>query len=111
MREAVENEVRNPMKVFLDRVRFINHNKNYFYEPTTLQELEKLDPQLACNYFNDCFQNPAQFTICITGSIDVRAFAQAPTSIVKGNSRHLLGLAGGQFYIPGEKVLGIDSQH
>ena len=52
-------------------MRFINHNCNYFYEPMTLEELDQINPQLACDYFNDCFRNPAQFTVCVTGSIEV----------------------------------------
>lgn len=73
MRESIENEVRNPYKVFLDRVRFINHSRNYFYEPMTLKELDKIDPHAACTYFNSCFRNPAEFTLCLTGSFEVRA--------------------------------------
>lgn len=71
MQESIENESRNPYKRFIDRVRFINHSQNYFYEPMTLKELKKIDPQLACQYFNDCFRNPAQFVICLTGSFEV----------------------------------------
>ena len=71
MRESIENETRNPYKRFLDRVRFINHSQNYFYEPMTLKELDKIDPHVACQYFNDCFRNPAEFVMCLTGSLEV----------------------------------------
>ena len=71
MRESIENETRNPYKRFMDRVRFINHSQNYFYEPMTLKELDKIDPHVACQYFNDCFRNPAQFVITLTGSFEV----------------------------------------
>lgn len=79
LRESVAIEMRNPMKAFLDRARFINHNRNHFYEPLTVEEVDLLDPHKACNYFNDCFHNPAQFTVCVTGSIKVRCCHLPPT--------------------------------
>lgn len=59
------------MKVYLDRVAFINHSNNYLYEPSTLERLDRIDPELALKYFNDCYKNPAAFTVCFTGNIEV----------------------------------------
>lgn len=36
----------------------------------TLKELDKVNSGVACTYFNDCFKNPAEFTLCITGSYE-----------------------------------------
>lgn len=70
LRDSIQNEQRNPMTVFYNKVRFINRNKSYLYEPLTVEALERMDPELAFNFYNNCFKNPAQFTICVTGSIE-----------------------------------------
>ena len=43
----------------------------YFYEPPTMQQLETLDVDLACQHFAAAFRNPAEFTLCFTGAFEV----------------------------------------
>ena len=43
----------------------------YFYEPPTMQQLETLDVDLACQHFAAAFCNPAEFTLCFTGAFEV----------------------------------------
>ena len=43
----------------------------YFYEPPTMQQLETLDVELACQHFAAAFRNPAEFTLCFTGAFEV----------------------------------------
>jgi len=93
MRESIANEVRSPYKRFMERVRFINYNRNYFYEPMTLKELDNIDPGLACQYFNDCFRNPAQFTLCVVGSIEVLPPPPPPTTTRPATSTSVIPFA------------------
>ena len=75
LKDSIQNEQRNPLKTFLERVRFINRNKSYLYEPMTVEAVDAINPDLAFRFFNECYKNPSQFTVCITGSIEV------PTSL------------------------------
>ncbi len=44
----------------------------YYFEPPTVADLDKLDLPAAFRYFSRSFQNPAEFTLCFTGSLKVR---------------------------------------
>ena len=38
-----------------------------------LEDLDAVEPAAACDFFNESFCNPAAFTICLTGNVDVRS--------------------------------------
>lgn len=44
----------------------------YYFEPPTVADLDKLDLPAAFRYFSRSFQNPAEFTLCFTGSLKAR---------------------------------------
>ncbi|KAK9820030.1 hypothetical protein WJX72_005269 [[Myrmecia] bisecta] len=69
LREVVIAQIRNPLHFFNNRVRFINYDRCYYFEPFTLRDLDTIDPQVACSHFNDAFNNPAEFTLCLTGNV------------------------------------------
>eukprot|EP00899_Mesostigma_viride_P018829 jgi/Mesvir1/26948/Mv20668-RA.1 len=68
-REAIVAQNRDPLKVYGDRVRFLNYGNCYFYKPVTLEEFDRIDPHYSCQYFNNCFRNPAEFTVVLVGTI------------------------------------------
>jgi len=47
------------------------HADCYYFRPPTAADLDKLDMPAAFRYFSRSFQNPAEFTICFTGSLKV----------------------------------------
>ena len=36
-----------------------------------LEDLDTLDVDAACHHFNTCYKDPADFTICLTGQVEV----------------------------------------
>lgn len=39
-------------------------------QPIRLSDLRKVDPQRACEYFNNCFRDPSNFTVVVVGNIN-----------------------------------------
>lgn len=39
-------------------------------QPIRINELRKVDPVKACEYFNSCFRDPSTFTVVIVGNLD-----------------------------------------
>ncbi|CAI9259574.1 unnamed protein product [Lactuca saligna] len=68
--ESVNAQERDPYTVFANRVREINYGNSYFFRPTRISDLRKVDPFKACEYFNKCFKDPSTFTVVIVGNID-----------------------------------------
>lgn len=50
----------------------------YYFRPPTVADLDRLDLPAAFAYFCRSFQNPAEFTVCFTGSLQVRLFQRLP---------------------------------
>lgn len=71
LREVTLAQLRNPMRRFADRVRQLIFQDCYFYRPFSLRDLARVDPHAACAHFNRSFCNPAEFSICFTGSLKV----------------------------------------
>ncbi|KAL4571854.1 hypothetical protein LXL04_018620 [Taraxacum kok-saghyz] len=67
--ESVHAQERDPYTVFANRVREINYGNSYFFRPTRISDLRKVDPFKACEYFNKCFKDPSTFTVVIVGNI------------------------------------------
>ena len=44
----------------------------YYFRPPTLPDLAHLDLPAAFRYFSRSFRQPAEFTVCFTGSLKVR---------------------------------------
>lgn len=80
LREATLAQLRNPLRRFADRVRELIFQDCYFYRPFSLRDLAQVDPQMACAHFNRCFCNPAEFTLCFTGSLKVLRCSPSPTA-------------------------------
>ncbi|KAJ8766724.1 hypothetical protein K2173_005335 [Erythroxylum novogranatense] len=68
--EAVRAQERDPYTAFANRVKEINYGNSYFFRPIRINDLQKVDPINACEYFNGCFKDPSTFTIVIVGNLD-----------------------------------------
>ncbi|KAJ4846270.1 hypothetical protein Tsubulata_008787 [Turnera subulata] len=68
--EAVRAQERDPYTAFADRVKEINYGNSYFFRPVRINDLQKVDPLKACEYFNSCFKDPSSFTVVIVGNLD-----------------------------------------
>ena len=71
MRESLIAQIRNPTQAFVKRVRALNYGNCYYFETAEMEDLDKLDVGAACDHFNQCYQNPAEYTLCLTGQIEV----------------------------------------
>ncbi|CAL5222596.1 g4987 [Coccomyxa viridis] len=74
LRDMLEAQLRNPAQRFMARVRQVCYEGCYYFEPPTVADLDKLDLPAAFRYFSRSFQNPAEFTLCFTGSLKVEEF-------------------------------------
>ncbi|XP_050218354.1 zinc protease PQQL-like [Mercurialis annua] len=68
--EAVRAQERDPYTAFADRVKELNYGNSYFFRPIRINDLQKVDPLKACEYFNSCFKDPSTFTVVIVGNLD-----------------------------------------
>lgn len=68
--EAIRAQERDPYTAFANRVKELNYGNSYFFRPIRTNDLRKVDPLKACEYFNNCFKDPSTFTVVIVGSID-----------------------------------------
>lgn len=71
MRESLIAQIRNPATSFLKRSRAINYGNCYYFQMPELEDLDTLDVDAACDHFNTCYKDPAEFTICLTGQVEV----------------------------------------
>ena len=70
-REGIAAQLRNPAYAFAQKVRAINYGSCYYFEPMTVEDLDRVDPEVACAHFNQSFCNPAEFHLVLTGNIEV----------------------------------------
>ncbi|KAA6421450.1 MAG: chloroplast processing enzyme, partial [Trebouxia sp. A1-2] len=70
MRESLIAQIRNPATSFLKRSRAINYGNCYYFQMPELGDLDTLNVDAACDHFNTCYKDPAEFTICLTGQIE-----------------------------------------
>ncbi|PON32289.1 Coenzyme PQQ biosynthesis protein [Parasponia andersonii] len=68
--EAVHAQERDPYTAFANRVKELNYGNSYFFRPIKINDLRKVDPLKACEYFNNCFKDPSTFTVVIVGNIN-----------------------------------------
>lgn len=71
MRESLIAQIRNPTAAFAKRTRAINYGNCYYFQTAELEDLDTLDVDAACDHFNRCYKDPAEYTICLTGQIEV----------------------------------------
>lgn len=71
MRESLIAQIRNPTQAFVKRTRAINYGNCYYFQTAELKDLDSLDVDAACRHFNQCYKNPAEYTVCLTGQIEV----------------------------------------
>ncbi len=71
-------QMRNPARLFADRVLQLCYN-NYFFRRPSLRDIASVDPFKACAHFTESFRNPAEFTVCVTGSIKVCPSCDLPS--------------------------------
>ncbi|XP_057968681.1 zinc protease PQQL-like isoform X2 [Malania oleifera] len=101
--EAVRAQERDPYTVFANRVRELNYGNSYFFRPIKINDLRKVDPFKACEYFSNCFKDPSTFTVVIVGNIDpsiacplilqyLGGIPKPPESILDFNRDDLKGL-------------------
>ncbi|CAA6666109.1 unnamed protein product [Spirodela intermedia] len=67
--EAILAQERDPYTAFANRVRELNYGNSYFFRPIRICDLKKVDPIKACEYFNNCFKDPSNFTVVLVGNI------------------------------------------
>mmetsp|Transcript_26988 Transcript_26988/g.69981 ORF Transcript_26988/g.69981 Transcript_26988/m.69981 type:complete len:1010 (+) Transcript_26988:157-3186(+) len=70
-RETIAAQIRDPMHTFSNRVRFINYGRCYYFAPFSMREFRAVDAQVACDHFNEAYANPEEYTVCLTGNIDL----------------------------------------
>ncbi|KAL3829959.1 hypothetical protein ACJIZ3_018761 [Penstemon smallii] len=68
--ESVRAQERDPYTAFSNRVRELNYGNSYFFRPIKIDDLRRVDPFRACEYFRNCFKDPSTFTVVIVGNID-----------------------------------------
>ncbi|KAK4483651.1 hypothetical protein RD792_010852 [Penstemon davidsonii] len=94
--ESVRAQERDPYTAFSNRVRELNYGNSYFFrvsyysftssyfvdlpdkhsavgvplQPIKIDDLRRVDPFRACEYFRNCFKDPSTFTVVIVGNID-----------------------------------------
>ncbi|KMT03255.1 hypothetical protein BVRB_8g197980 [Beta vulgaris subsp. vulgaris] len=68
--EMIRADERDPYNVFTNRVTRIKYGNSYFYKPAQLNDLPKVDPEKACEYFDRSFKDPSTFTVAIVGNLD-----------------------------------------
>ncbi|KAK9102226.1 hypothetical protein Sjap_019480 [Stephania japonica] len=68
--EAIRAQERDPYTAFANRVRDLNYGNSFFFRPIRISDLRKVDPRSACEYFNNCFKDPSNFTVVIVGNLD-----------------------------------------
>ncbi len=71
MRESLIAQIRNPAAAFSKRSRAINYGNCYYFQMAELEDLDVLDVDAACDHFNRCYKDPAEFTITLTGQVEV----------------------------------------
>ncbi|KAE8698399.1 Mitochondrial-processing peptidase subunit beta [Hibiscus syriacus] len=68
--EAILARERDPYTSFSNRAWEINYGNSYFFRPFKINDLQKVNPLKACEYFNTCFKDPSTFTVVIVGKTD-----------------------------------------
>ncbi|KAF5748513.1 putative Mitochondrial-processing peptidase subunit beta mitochondrial [Tripterygium wilfordii] len=68
--EAIRAQERDPYTVFANRTKELNYGNSYFFRPIRINDLQKVDPLKACEYFNCCFKDPSTFTVVVVGNVD-----------------------------------------
>ncbi|UPR04019.1 metallopeptidase [Chloropicon primus] len=69
VREAIQNQIRDPMTKYSQRVKSVNYNSFYF-RPWTLPEFDAIDAKESCEFYSECFNHPGEFTLIVVGDID-----------------------------------------
>jgi len=70
-RETIAAQIRDPMYTFSNHVRFYNYGRCYYFAPFTMREFRAVNAQVACTHFNLSFCNPEEYTVCLTGNIEL----------------------------------------
>lgn len=81
MRESLIALSRNPSQAFVKRIRAINYGNCYYFQTSEPKDLDTLDTHAACRHFNKCYKNPAEYTVCLTGQIEVKFLHTLPTPL------------------------------
>ncbi|XP_021725006.1 zinc protease PQQL-like isoform X1 [Chenopodium quinoa] len=68
--ELIRADERDPYSVFTNRVTRIKYGNSYFYKSPLVNDLPKVDPKKACEYFDCSFKDPSTFTVVIIGNLD-----------------------------------------
>lgn len=68
--EIIRADERDPYNAFSNRVTRIKYGNSYFYKPAQVNDLPKIDPKKACEYFDHSFKDPSTFTVVIIGNLD-----------------------------------------
>ncbi|WIA32467.1 hypothetical protein OEZ86_003287 [Tetradesmus obliquus] len=80
VRQGIEAQLRSPLHAYHSRVRQVNYDACYFFDPITLQELDKVDLEASCSHHRSSFSNPAEFTVVFTGNVKFTALLPVITT-------------------------------
>ncbi|MDR1173837.1 MAG: insulinase family protein [Treponema sp.] len=71
-RTSLVQQKENPQQVFFDEISRVISGGHPHFKPMEAADLEKLDMEKAMNFLRRCF-NPADYTLVITGNLDLKA--------------------------------------
>ncbi|WIA12333.1 hypothetical protein OEZ85_012387 [Tetradesmus obliquus] len=80
VRQGIEAQLRSPLHAYHSRVRQVNYDACYFFDPITLEELDKVDLEASCSHHRYTFSNPAEFTVVFTGNVKFTALLPVITT-------------------------------
>ncbi|KAG5541578.1 hypothetical protein RHGRI_021420 [Rhododendron griersonianum] len=55
---------------FNNYVKKLNGGESYFMKSVNAEELQKVDPNIACDFFNSCYLDPSSFVVVLVGDFD-----------------------------------------
>eukprot|EP01062_Namystynia_karyoxenos_P032223 TRINITY_DN23781_c0_g1_i1.p1 TRINITY_DN23781_c0_g1~~TRINITY_DN23781_c0_g1_i1.p1 ORF type:complete len:1151 (+),score=361.79 TRINITY_DN23781_c0_g1_i1:84-3455(+) len=69
-RESIEEAWRDPQQVYNTEVLRVNTADNPYARNSTLEDVDRIDPDAALEFFNQLFRNPADFCVVLCGAFD-----------------------------------------
>ncbi len=70
VREAIQNQIRDPVTKYVEKLKFVNYGKSFYFRPWTLAEFDAINAEESCEFFSECFQHPGEFTVIVLGDLD-----------------------------------------
>lgn len=72
--DSIRSQLRDPMQSFFRAVRRLNYGADCYYtQPLTERAFAKVDLGIAADTFARAFSNPAEWTVCLVGAMDLES--------------------------------------